>query len=239
MTYLIYGGTGAIGGAIARHLTEAGHRCHLVARDPRRLEDAAVAIGADFTAGDVSDTGLFARATEAAASDGELQGLVYAVGNIRLKPFHRLSDEEVTADFALNAMGALHAIQAARQALIAGRGACLLFSTVAVDQGFANHVSVAMAKGAVAALTRTLAAELAPNVRVNAIAPSLTMGGMGDKIAGAEKVRQALGNAHPLRRLGEGDDVAPLAAALLAQGGWITGQIVGVDGGRGALRVGD
>lgn len=237
--YLIYGGTGSIGSAIARALTERGERCHLVARDARKLEDMASGIGADFTVGDVMDADVFDAATQTAAADGALTGLVYAVGNIRLKPAHRLSAEEAMEDLRLNALGALAAARAAREALVSGEGACLFFSTVAVDQGFANHASVAMAKGAVVGLTRSLAAEWAPKVRVNAIAPSLTLGGMGDRIASADKVRAALGAAHPLKRLGEGADLAPLALALLAEGGWITGQVVGVDGGRGALRVGD
>lgn len=234
---LIFGGSGAIGSAIAMRLGEAGTRCHLVGRDARKLEDTAAAVGGDFTVGDVADPELFARATAAAAPDGVLDGLIYAVGNIRLKPFHRLTDEEVIADFSLNALGALRAVQAARQALVAGKGAVLLFSTVAVEQGFPAHASIAMAKGAVAALARTLAAEMAPDVRVNAIAPSLTVGGMGEKIAGSEKMRGALGHAHPLRRLGEGRDMAALAAALLEPGGWITGQVIAVDGGRGTIRL--
>jgi len=237
--YLIYGGTGAIGSAIARRLTGEGHRCHLVGRNARSLEDAASAVGGNFTAGDVNDPSLFETATAEAAEDGALKGLVYAVGNIRLKPFHRLSEEELTDDFALNALGAFRAMKAARKALVAGQGSALFFSTVAVRQGFPNHASISMAKGAVEGLVRTLAAELAPEVRVNAIAPSLTMGGMGEQIAGAQKVREAVAKMHPLRRLGEGEDMAQLAAALLAPGGWITGQVVGVDGGRGALRAGE
>jgi NAD(P)-dependent dehydrogenase (short-subunit alcohol dehydrogenase family) len=235
--FLIYGGTGAIGSAIARRLSGEGHKVHLVARDARKLEDAAVAMGADFTDGDVAEPSLFEKATAAAATDGALSGVVYAVGNIRLKPFHRLSEEEVTGDFALNALGAFRAVRAAREPLMKGEGAVLLFSTVAVRQGFANHAAVSMAKGAVEGLTRTLAAELAPKVRVNAIAPSLTVGGMGDQIAGAEKMREAVARMHPLRRLGEGEDMAAMASALLQPGGWITGQVVGVDGGRGALRT--
>jgi NAD(P)-dependent dehydrogenase (short-subunit alcohol dehydrogenase family) len=234
---LIYGGSGAIGRAVAERLAAAGTDTHLVGRDAAKLAAVAAPLGAGVTAGDVADPDLFVRATAAAAPDGRLDGLVYAVGNIRLKPFHRLSDEEVLADFSLNALGALHAVQAARQALVAAKGAVVLFSTVAVGQGFGMHASIAMAKGAVEALARTLAAELAPDVRVNAIAPSLTVGGMGDRIAGSDKLRAALGNAHPLKRLGEGKDVAALAAALLEPGGWITGQVIGVDGGRGTLRL--
>jgi NAD(P)-dependent dehydrogenase (short-subunit alcohol dehydrogenase family) len=237
--FLIYGGTGSIGSAIGRKLVADGHKVHLVARDARKLEDAAMAMGADFTEGDVADPALFEKATAAAAADGTLRGLVYAVGNIRLKPFHRLSENEVTDDFALNALGAFRAVTAAREALTKGEGAVLFFSTVAVRQGFANHAAVSMAKGAVEGLTRTLAAEMAPKVRVNAIAPSLTMGGMGNQIAGAEKMREAVARMHPLRRLGEGEDMAAMAAALLQPGAWITGQVVGVDGGRGALRTGE
>ncbi|WP_420392827.1 SDR family NAD(P)-dependent oxidoreductase [Acuticoccus sp.] len=235
--FLIYGGTGAIGFAIAQKLAADGHAVHLVARDARKLEDAARTLGGDFTDGDATDPALFERATRSAASNGALSGLVYAVGNIRLKPFHRVSDEEATHDFTLNALGALRAVRAARELLVAGEGAVLLFSTVAVAQGFANHAAIAMAKGAVEGLTRTLAAELAPKVRVNAIAPSLTLGGMGEAIGGAQKMRQAIAGMHPLKRLGEGQDMAAIAAALLARGAWISGQVIGVDGGRGRLRT--
>lgn len=237
--YLIYGGTGSIGSAIARRLTADGGRCHLVGRDARKLEDTAMAIGGDFTEGDVHDENLFSRATADATKNDPLHGVVYAVGNIRLKPYHRLTTDEIREDFALNALGAFLAAQAAREALLQSEGAMLFFSTVAVNQGFANHTAISMAKGAVAALTRTLAAEMAPKVRVNAIAPSLTTGGMGDKIASAPKVADAIANAHPLKRLGGGEDMAALAATLLAKGSWITGQVIGVDGGRGALRIGD
>ncbi|MEM8662527.1 MAG: SDR family oxidoreductase [Pseudomonadota bacterium] len=237
--YLIYGGGGAIGRAIAKALVDKGERCHLVGRDPRRLEDAVVATGADFTVADVTDPSAFETVTNTAAGDGPLKGLVYAVGNIRLKPFHRLTSDEVVADFALHAVGALEAVKAARKPLMVGNGAVLLFSTVAVDQGFSNHASVAMAKGAVVGLTRSLAADLSPTVKVNAIAPSLTLGGMGDKIAGSDKMREAIGKAHPLRRLGTGEDVAPIALALLDPAGWVTGQVIGIDGGRSTLRIGD
>lgn len=236
---LIYGGSGAIGQAIAARFIAEGTPCHLVGRDAARLSAAASSLGATSTVGDVTDPATFEAATEAAAAGGALTGLVYAAGNIRLKPFYRLTAEEVSADFTLNALGALQAVQAARSALISARGAVLFFSTVAVGQGFANHASIAMAKGAVEGLTRSLAADLAPHVRVNAIAPSLTLGGMGDKVAANDKIREAIGKAHPLRRLGAGEDMAMMAQALLAPGGWTTGQIISVDGGRGALRTGD
>lgn len=235
--FLIYGGTGAIGSALARRLAAAGAKVHLVARDEEKLERIAREIDATFTAGDVMDEGLSARATGDAAGDGPLAGLAYAVGSINLKPFRRLTAAEIDADFSVNALGAVRAVQAALPSLEKADGAAvLLFSTVAVDTGFPNHASIAMAKGAVASLARTLAAELAPKVRVNAIAPSLTLGGMGDEVASSDQMRKAVADLHPLRRLGRGEDMAALAEVLLTgAGGWITGQVIGVDGGRSTL----
>lgn len=237
---LIYGGTGAIGSAIARRLAAAGRRVHLVARDPDALAALARETGATTTAGDVTDPALFERATADAAGDGALAGLAYAVGTIRLKPFHRLTAAEIEEDFALNALGAARAVQAALPGLrkADGGASVLLFSTVAVDQGFPAHASIAMAKGAVAALARTLAAELAPHVRVNAIAPSLTLGGMGNDVAATDSMKKAIADLHPAGRLGTGEDVAGVAEVLLTEAGtWITGQTIGVDGGRSTLKA--
>jgi NAD(P)-dependent dehydrogenase (short-subunit alcohol dehydrogenase family) len=114
----------------------------------------------------------------------------------------------------------------------------VLFSTVAVGQGFASHASVAMAKGAVEGLTRTLAAEWAPKIRVNAIAPSLTKTPLASFMIANDTTAQAIAAMHPLQRLGEADDMAALAVFLMsAQASWITGQVIGVDGGRSTLRV--
>jgi len=114
----------------------------------------------------------------------------------------------------------------------------LLFSTVAVQQGFAAHASVAMAKGAVEGLTRALAAELAPKIRVNAIAPSLVQTPLAEPITRNVATAQAIAALHPLQRLGTPNDIAGMAAFLLsAEADWITGQVIGVDGGRSSLRV--
>jgi NAD(P)-dependent dehydrogenase (short-subunit alcohol dehydrogenase family) len=233
---LIYGGTGGIGSALARRLAAAGRKMHLVARDGDRLAALAAELNATCTQGDVADPAVFARAT--ADAGGPIEALVYAVGTINLKPIGRLTDADFERDFAVNALGAARAVRAALPAMKDARApSILLFSTVAVAHGFAAHASVSMAKGAVEGLTRALAAELAPRVRVNAIAPSLTKTPLAGAMTSNEAMAKALAGLHPLGRLGEADDVAALGAFLVSDtAGWITGQVMAVDGGRGALK---
>lgn len=237
-TVLIYGGTGGIGAATARALRARGFAVHLVARDEARLAALAQEIGAGYTAGDVTDRETLRRASEAAG--GALRGLVYAVGTITLKPFARLTDADFEADFQVNALGAARAVQAALPALKAGEGTAsvVLFSTVAVAQGFTAHASIAMAKGAVEGLTLSLAAELAPKIRVNCIAPSLTRTELARPLTANETMAGAIAGMHALGRLGESTDSGALAAFLVSdEAGWITGQVIGVDGGRSTLRT--
>src|SRR5215208_3233451 len=158
-----------------------------------------------------------------------LRGLVYAVGTINLKPLAKLTDADFETDFRINALGAAKAVQAALPALRTGNGgAIVLFSTVAVAQGFAAHASIAMAKGAVEGLTLALAAESAPKVRVNAIAPSLTRTGLAAGVISNETVANGIAQMHALPRLGTADDIGALAAFLISDAFWITGQILGV-----------
>jgi NAD(P)-dependent dehydrogenase (short-subunit alcohol dehydrogenase family) len=235
---LIYGGTGGIGAATARLLRARGHSLHLVGRDEGRLAALAQELGAGFTAGDVTSADVFTRATQAASDDGRIAGLVYAVGTINLKPLGRLTEADFEQDFRVNALGAAKAVQAALPALKAGDepSSVVLFSTVAVAQGFASHASISMAKGAVEGLTLALAAELAPKVRVNAIAPSLTRTSLAQGLVSNETVANGIAQMHALPRLGTAEDTAALAAFLVSEASWITGQIIGVDGGRSTLR---
>jgi NAD(P)-dependent dehydrogenase (short-subunit alcohol dehydrogenase family) len=235
--YLILGAGGGIGEATARRLSKSGHDLVLAGRNEAALSALADEIGGTVAILDVLSDG-FPQAVAASAGT-RLDGLLYAVGTITLKPFDRLKDEDFLNDYRINALGAAKSVQAALAALKeASEGASVvLFSTVAVDQGFAAHASIAMAKGAVVGLVRSLAAEYAPAIRVNAIAPSLTQTPLGQRVAGNERMAEAVAKMHPIPRLGEADDMAAMAELLLTGGTWITGQVIAIDGGRSTLRV--
>jgi NAD(P)-dependent dehydrogenase (short-subunit alcohol dehydrogenase family) len=162
------------------------------------------------------------------------------VGTINLRGLQRFTEADFIHDFRVNALGAALAVQASLPALkrSAGVASVVFFSSVAARQGFSLHTSIGMAKGAVAGLTLSLAAELAPKVRVNAIAPSLTRTPLARGMLASEQMAAAIAGLHAMQRLGNADDIAAMAAFLLSQeADWITGQIIGVDGGRSTLRT--
>ena len=234
---LIYGASGGIGSATARVLAGKGHALHLVGRNCVVIDALSAELGATCSIGDVLAEGFVAHA--AAEAGDKLDGLVYAVGSITLRALPRLSRADFLRDYELNALGAALAVQAALPALKkSGTASVVLFSSIAASQGFGMHASIGMAKAAVSGLTLSLAAELAPSVRVNAIAPSLTQTALSKSLWQNEAMAQSIAGLHPIPRLGSADDMAALAAFLLsAEAGWITGQILGVDGGRSSLRV--
>jgi NAD(P)-dependent dehydrogenase (short-subunit alcohol dehydrogenase family) len=238
---LIFGATGGIGGALARLLAGRGVAVHLAARDAARLAALAGELGrgATATACDVLDEEGVARAVREAAEagGGALSGLAFAVGSIDLMPLRRTTSDLFAAAFALNVTAAAAAVRHAQPALAAGGGAVVLFSSVAAGLGFRNHAVTGTVKAAVEGLTRALAAELAPRARVNCVAPTLTRTPLAAPLLASPQAAEAIARQHPLARLGEAADVAAVAAALLSPdaSGYVTGQVVHVDGGRGAL----
>ena len=236
---LIFGGAGGIGCALARRLRSAGQPVAITSRSGERAHAIGAETGAVALVCDVLDPDSIRSACAAAAHNGRLGGVVYAVGSMPLKPLARTSADDMLMAYRINVVGAFVAVQASAEALKAASGSVVLFSSVAAAQGFANHASIGAAKAAVEGLTLSLAAELAPAVRVNAIAPSLTVTPLAAPLTVNPIVADGIAKLHPIARLGTAGEMAALAQFLLsADAGWITGQIIGVDGGRSSLRVG-
>lgn len=224
--FVIIGGSRGIGKATAQLLMQQGHHVYIVARNMPKLEG-----NFDFYECDILKN-------ELPTILGEIDGLVYCPGSINLKPFKGLKEQDFQADFDINVLGAVKALQAYTKNLQASEQASVvLFSTVAVQTGMAFHASVSAAKGAVEGLIRSLAAEWSPTIRVNGIAPSITATDLAARLLRNEKQQEAAAARHPLARIGQASDAAELTAFLLqSTSSWITGQIIALDGGMSAIR---
>lgn len=170
--------------------------------------------------------------------DGTIDGLVYCPGSINLKPFRTLKKQDYLNDLEINVLGAIKAIHAYTTNLQLSKNASIvLFSTVAVQMGMPFHSSVAVSKGAIEGLTKALAAEFSPKIRVNCIAPSLTQTAMAEKLINTPEKLEASNNRHPLKRIGNAIDSANMAEFLLSENSsWITGQVLHVDGGMSSIK---
>jgi 3-oxoacyl-[acyl-carrier protein] reductase len=230
--FVVIGGSSGIGLDVTRLLIQSNQRVTVLSRSMPAINElkAVNHIPIDITIDGIDDSSLPDR----------IQGLAYCPGSIRLRPFHRLKPEDFLADLEINLLGAVKAIQACLPGLkrADAPGSIVLFSTVAVETGMPFHASIACSKGAVEGLTRSLAAELAPRIRVNAIAPSLTDTNLAGALLSDEGKRAAAAERHPLKRIGNPADIAAAAKFLLDDSAsWITGQIIAVDGGMGAIRT--
>jgi NAD(P)-dependent dehydrogenase (short-subunit alcohol dehydrogenase family) len=231
--YIIFGATGSIGSSLAKKLKDSGHDTHLVARNEESVQQLASQLDCAYTVADVLENNFI----EKVKSDiPEAKGVAYCVGSIDLKPVRMVKEQDLNNCMKLNLYSAVEAIKSYQESLKKNKGSIVLFSTVAAQRGFTNHAIIASAKAAVEGLTVSLAAEFAPNIRVNCIAPSLTNSKIAEPMLKNKVLAEGIAKAHPLKRLGEGQDSAALAKFLLTdESSWMTGQIIAVDGGRSKL----
>ncbi len=235
MKKVILGATGSIGSSLAKKLVDSGEEVHLVGRDEVSLSELANNLNSTFTVCDVLEEN-FSEKIFNDLKDEPINGLAFCVGSIDLKPLKLTKKSDFMQSFNLNVISATEVIKAFADNLKKNKGSVVLFSTVAVKQGFPNHAIVSSAKGAIEGLTLALAAEFAPNVRVNCIAPSLTKSKISNFLLKNEKVAEGIAKMHPMKRIGEGGDSASVAKFLLIdESSWITGQVLGVDGGRSSV----
>ncbi|MDC1032563.1 SDR family oxidoreductase [Candidatus Pelagibacter sp.] len=231
--YLIFGATGSVGSSLAEQLKNSGNDIHLVARNESEVKTIAEKLGCSYTVADVLEDGF----VEKIKSDiNDIKGVAYCVGSIDLKPLRMVTEADMNKCMKLNLYSAIEAIKGFQESLKKNKGSIVLFSTVAAQRGFTNHTIIASAKAAVEGLTVTLAAEFAPNIRVNCIAPSLSKSKIAEPMLKNPAIAEGIAKAHPLKRLGEGKDSAALAKFLITEeSSWVTGQIIAVDGGRSKL----
>lgn len=224
---LLIGGSSGIGLASAKLLIES-HEVYIASRSSDSLTGLDIHhLPFDVTIDDLSTLDLPA----------ELSGLVYCPGSINLRPFKGLKPEAFESDFQINVMGFVKSLQAVLPKLTT-KSSVVLYSTVAVKVGMPFHASVAASKGALEGLGKSLAAELAPKTRVNVIAPSITNTPLADRFLNNEAKMEKSAQRHPLKRVGQADDIAALTRFLLSdESSWMTGQILGLDGGMSTLNT--
>lgn len=234
---LILGATGAVGRALAQQLRSRGEGVVLAGRGAEALRELGATIDSPHVVFDALMPGSIGAAVEQAHKEyGPLTGLVCAVGNILLKPGHRTSDEEWDETIALNLTAAFRTVRAAANH-VRGNASVVLCSSAAARLGMANHEAIAAAKAGIEGLTRAAAASYASRkLRVNAVAPGLVDSAMAAPITQNEMVLKASTAMHALGRIGAPEDVANAIAWLVsAETSWVTGQVIGVDGGLGSV----
>ena len=233
--FLIIGATGAVGSSLVKLIKDddrLANQAHLVGKNEDEVSKLSEETGFNYTTADVLQSD-FLEKLEEDLRDVEIHGIAYCVGSIDLKPINLITKKDYLKSFELNFFPIVDIIKKFQENLKRNKSSIVLFSTVAVKQGFPNHSIISPVKASLEGLTVSLASELAPNIRINCIAPSLSNSKMASKLLKNTKISEAIAKQHPLKRLGEGLDSAALAKFLLStESSWITGQIIGVDGGR-------
>ena len=231
--YLIFGATGSIGSNLATQLFNSNQNIHLVARNEQEVKTLSEKFKCTYSVADVLEDNFIEKVK---SQISEVKGIAYCVGSIDLKPFRMVNEQDFNKCMKLNLYSAVEAIKGYQESLKKNKGSVVLFSTVAAQRGFTNHAIIASTKAAVEGLTVSLAAEFAPNIRVNCIAPSLTNSKIAEPMLKNKALSDGIAKAHPLKRLGEGKDSASLAKFLITEdSSWVTGQVIAVDGGRSKL----
>ena len=224
---LLIGGSYGIGHALASKL-QADHNLFIASRSNEGLSG----MNATHLPFDAASESL-----DLSALPEELHGFVYCPGSINLKPFKMMGTDTFKEDMQLNFFNMVAVVKDIMPRMADG-GSMVFFSTVAVGTGMPFHTSVAAAKGAVEGFAKSLAAEYAPKVRCNVIAPSLVDTPLASRLLNNDRKREMMASRHPLKRVGEADDIAAAAEFLLSdKSSWMTGQIVGIDGGLSTLNV--
>lgn len=229
--YLIIGGSSGIGKQVVGNLSAAGHRVYATYnRNPLTESNIQVSYHSLNVLEDAINLDFL---------PDSIDGLVYCPGSISLRPFSRIMPPDFVADFNLQVVGAIKIIQAVLPKLKLGNHpSIILYSTVAVQLGLNFHTQVAISKGAIEGFTKSLAAELAPTIRVNCIAPSLTDTPLAASLLNSEQKMEANALRHPLKRVGTANDIADMTGFLLSdKSTWITGQIFHVDGGMSSIKL--
>ena len=225
---LLIGGSYGIGAAIATKLKE-NNNVIIASRSSEDIPEGITHLIFDALKDDITTLDL----------PKKIDGLVYCPGSINLKPFKMMGPETFNEDMELNFHSLVRVIHGLLPNLKNSEQASLIFfSTVAVKVGMPFHTSVSAAKGAIEGFAKALAAEYAPNFRVNVIAPSLTDSPLASKLLNNDTKKEKMAERHPLKKVGETDDIAAVAAFLLnEESKWITGQVFGVDGGLSTLNI--
>jgi 3-oxoacyl-[acyl-carrier protein] reductase len=226
---LLIGGSYGIGLAIAKEI-QNNNNVFVASRTSEELANLNVTHIPFDASSDTLDTSKLPEV---------IDGLVYLPGSINLRPFKGLKIEAFENDLQINFIGLVKVIQAVLPSLTASnQSSIVLFSSVAVSMGMPFHTSVAASKGAIEGFAKALAAEYAPKIRVNVIAPSLTDTPLADKFLNNDVKKEKSSERHPLKRYGLPEDIAQMATFLLSdKSNWMSGQILRVDGGMSTLLV--